>query len=301
MLFQHFFWFYSHPAVYIMILPGMGDHQRAHPDVLAQARSSATRAIAFSSASRIALLGFLVWGHHMFVAGQSRAGDRDLLVPDLPRRDPVGRQGVQLAGHAVQGLITLDAPMLYALAFLFLFTIGGLTGLFLGTLAVDIHLHDTYFVVAHFHYVMMGGTVIGVHRRPALLVAEDDGPDVQREAGRASPRRCVFIGFNVTFFTQFILGSRGMPRRYYNYLDQFQPLHAFSTVGSWIIGSGLFLTAAYPAGFAAQAAGAPDNPWGGTTLEWKTPRRPSPRTSKTAGARARAVRLPAKPVTQLNR
>jgi cytochrome c oxidase subunit 1 len=168
-----------------------------------------------------------------------------------------------------KGSISFEAPMLYAISFLLLFSIGGLTGLFLGALSVDVHLHDTYFVVAHFHFVMMGGTVIafigGLHYWWPKIFGRMYSEKLARIACAL-----IFIGFNMTFLTQFVLGSRGMPRRYYNYLDQFQPLHAFSTFGSWVLGAGLFLVAAYLLASLRKAPDAPDNPWGGTTLEWQT-------------------------------
>jgi len=159
--------------------------------------------------------------------------------------------------------------MCYAISFLLLFAIGGLTGIFLGTLSTDVHLTDTYFVVAHFHYVMMGGTVIAFVGGLHYWWPKMTGRMYNENLGRIG---CflVFWGFNQTFFTQFLLGSRGMPRRYYNYLPQFQGLHAISTVGSWILAAGFFLTAAYLLASLRKPMDAPDNPWGGTTLEWQT-------------------------------
>jgi cytochrome c oxidase subunit 1 len=168
-----------------------------------------------------------------------------------------------------RGNISLETPMCYAISFLILFAIGGLTGLFLGTLSTDVHLTDTYFVVAHFHYVMMGGNVIAFIGGLHYWWPKITGRMYNENLGRVG---CglVFVGFNMTFFTQFLLGTRGMPRRYYNYLPQFQGLHDVSTVGSWILASGLFLTAAYLLASLRKPADAPDNPWGGTTLEWQT-------------------------------
>jgi cytochrome c oxidase subunit 1 len=266
-LFQHFFWFYSHPAVYIMIVPGMAIISELIP-TFSKKTIFGYRAIAFSSVA-IALIGFLVWGHHMFVAGQSQLASTIFSALTFLVAIPSAVKVFNWLATMYRGSISLDAPMLYALSFLLLFAIGGLTGIYLGALSVDVHLTDTYFVVAHFHYVMMGGTVIaflgGLHYWWPKMFGRMYNEKLARVACAL-----VFIGFNMTFFTQFILGSRGMPRRYYNYLDQFQPLHAFSTFGSWILGLGLTLAAVSLLAAFRQPKNVPRNPWGGRTLEWET-------------------------------
>jgi len=266
-LFQHFFWFYSHPAVYIMILPGMAIISELIP-TFSKKTMFGYRAVAYSSVS-LALLSFIVWGHHMFVAGQSQLATVVFSALTFLVAIPSGVKMFNWLGTMYKGNISLETPMLYAISFLLLFAIGGLTGIFLGTLSTDVHLTDTYFVVAHFHYVMMGGTVIafigGLHYWWPKMTGR-----MYNEKLGAIGCALVFIGFNMTFLTQFFLGSKGMPRRYYNYLDQFQPLHAFSTYGSWVIGAGMFLTAGYLLASLRKPMDAPDNPWGGTTLEWKT-------------------------------
>jgi cytochrome c oxidase subunit 1 len=265
-LFQHFFWFYSHPAVYIMILPGMGIISEVIA-VHARRPIFGYRAIAFSSVA-LALLGFLVWGHHMFVSGQSELASTIFSFLTFFVAIPSGVKIWNWLATMWGGSIKMTVPMCWAVAFLILFSIGGLTGVYLGMLSIDIHLHDTYFVVAHFHYVMMGGTVMaflaGLHHWWPKIT----GRMYNETMGKVA---CllVFVGFNMTFFTQFILGSRGMPRRYYNYLDQFQPLHAFSTVGSWVIGSGFLLMLSYLLVSLRSGEKAAQNPWGGASLEWK--------------------------------
>ena len=266
-LFQHFFWFYSHPAVYIMILPGMGIISELI-GVHARRKVFGYGAIAFSSVA-IALIGFLVWGHHMFVAGQSELAAVIFSFLTFFVAIPSGVKVFNWLATLWGSSISFKTPMLYALGFLFLFTIGGVTGLFLGMLGVDIHLHDTYFVVAHFHYVMMGGTVMaflgGLHHWWPKMTGK-----MYPEKPAKLAWGLIFVGFNATFFTQFFLGSRGMPRRYYNYLDQFQPLHAFSTVGAYILGLGFLVMFIYLLQSLKSGAKAPANPWGGASLEWKT-------------------------------
>ena len=266
-LFQHFFWFYSHPAVYIMILPGMAIISELIP-TFSRKTMFGYRAVAYSSIS-LALLSFIVWGHHMFVAGQSQLATVIFSALTFLVAIPSGVKMFNWLGTMYKGNISLETPMLYAISFLLLFAIGGLTGIFLGALATDVHLTDTYFVVAHFHYVMMGGTVIAFIGGLHYWWPKMTGRMYNETLGRIGCT-LVFIGFNMTFLTQFFLGSRGMPRRYYNYLDQYQPLHAFSTYGSWVLGSGLFLTAFYLLASLRKPMDAPDNPWGGTTLEWTT-------------------------------
>jgi cytochrome c oxidase subunit 1 len=266
-LFQHFFWFYSHPAVYIMILPGMAIISELIP-TFSKKTIFGYRAIAYSSVS-LALVSFIVWGHHMFVAGQSQLATVVFSALTFLVAIPSGVKVFNWLTTMYKGNIVMASPMLYATSFLILFAIGGLTGIFLGTLSTDIHLTDTYFVVAHFHYVMMGSTVTafigGLHYWWPKMTGRMYNEKLAKIAAVLW-----FIGFNATFLPQFIMGSQGMPRRYYNYLDQFQPFHAFSTFGSWIIGFSLFMTLAYLLASLRKPADAPDDPWGGTTLEWKT-------------------------------
>jgi cytochrome c oxidase subunit 1 len=266
-LFQHFFWFYSHPAVYIMILPAMGVISELIP-VFSHKKIFGYKAIAYSSFG-IAFISFLVWGHHMFISGQSPLASMIFSFLTFLVAIPSGVKVFNWIATMYKGSIWLQTPMLYALSFLFLFTIGGLTGLFLGTLATDVHLTDTYFVVAHFHYVMMGGTVMAFLGALHYWWPKMFGRLYSVKWSRIGTA-LVFIGFNVTFMTQFVLGSKGMPRRYYSYLDQYRPLNFYSSVGSWILAAGFIITAIYLIHSLVKGKIAGNNPWGGLTFEWMT-------------------------------
>ena len=265
-LFQHFFWFYSHPAVYIMIVPAFGVIGEIIP-VFSRKRIFGYKFIAISSLA-IAFLGFLVWGHHMFVSGQSVLAGTIFSAITFLIAIPTAIKVFNWITTMYKGVIHLDTPMLYALAFLWVFTIGGLTGIFLAVMSVDVHLHDTYFVVAHFHYVMMGGAITAFMGGLHYWWPKFTGKMYAENWGRAGAF-LVFLGLNVTFFPQFILGSRGMPRRYYNYLPEFQPLHVLSTLGAYTLGIGFLLTAYYLVKSLRTGKTAPANPWGGSTLEWQ--------------------------------
>ncbi|MEL7335742.1 MAG: cbb3-type cytochrome c oxidase subunit I, partial [Planctomycetota bacterium] len=263
--YQHFFWFYSHPAVYIMILPAFGIISElisvhSHKSIFGY------RFIAYSSIA-IALLGFLVWGHHMFTSGMGPLTTIIFSALTFTVSVPSAIKVFNWLATMFKGSISLTTPMCYAIAFIFLFSIGGLTGLFLGTLSVDRHLHDTYFVVAHFHYVMMGGTLVAFlgglfHWWPKIV-----GKMYNEQMGRLS---ClvVFVGFNLAFLPQFVLGTRGMPRRYATYDPEFAFLHQFSTFGSLILGVGLVIALFVLLHSLWRGRRAPSNPWGGATLEW---------------------------------
>src|SRR5687767_2550096 len=265
-LFQHFFWFYSHPAVYIMIVPAFGVIGDIIP-VFSRKRIFGYKFIAISSLA-IAFLGFLVWGHHMFVSGQSVLAGSIFSAITFLIAIPTAIKVFNWITTMYKGSIHLDTPMMYALAFLWVFTIGGLTGVFLAVMSVDIHLHDTYFVVAHFHYVMMGGAITALLGGIHYWWPKAFGRMYNEKLGQIASL-LVFAGLNITFFPQFIMGTRGMPRRYYNYLPEFEALHQLSTIGAYILGLGFVMTAAYLIASFKKKADAPANPWGGTTLEWQ--------------------------------
>ena len=271
LLYQHLFWIYSHPAVYIMILPAMGVISEVIP-VFARKRIFGYKAIAFSSIA-IASVGSLVWGHHMFVSGQSDLASLIFSLLTFLVAVPSAIKVFNWVATLYKGSIELKPPLLFALTFIFLFSIGGLTGLFQGALAVNIHLHDTYWIVGHFHYVIFGGMGFGflaaVHYWfPKMFGRMYDW----KRAARAW--LILFIGFNVLYFPMLILGWEGMPRRYYDYPPQFHTLHLISTIGSWILIAGLIwiFFNLFQALRKGERAG--DNPWGGATLEWQIPSPP---------------------------
>ena len=267
LLFQHLFWFYSHPAVYIMILPGMGIVSELIT-CFARKPIFGYKVMAYSILS-IAGLGFLVWGHHMFVSSQSLYAGLVFSLLSFMVSVPSAIKVFNWIATLWRGSISFRTPLLYALGFVALFTVGGLTGIFLATLAVDVHLHDTYFVIAHFHYIMVGGMVMaylgGVHYWWPKI------------SGRLYPERLaraaaviIFIGFNLTFFPQFVLGYLGMPRRYALYPPEFQTLNVISTGGAVVLGIGYFLPLVYLTWSFFRGAHAGPNPWHATGLEWQT-------------------------------
>ena len=270
-LFQHLFWFYSHPAVYIMILPGMG--------VVSEIITCFARKPVFGynfiamSSIAIAVLGFVVWGHHLFTSSQSVYAALIFSILSFAVAIPSAVKVFNWGATLYRGAISFEAPMLYALGFIGLFTVGGLTGLFLAAIGLDLHVHDTYFVVAHFHYIMVGGAVLaflgGLHFWWPKMFGRMY-PEVPARIAAV----LVFVGFNLTFFPQFILGYLGMPRRYHAYPDEFQVLNVMSTAGASILAVGYLLPFAYLLWSLKFGAKAADNPWGATGLEWTTPSPP---------------------------
>ncbi len=270
-LFQHMFWFYSHPAVYIMVLPGMG--------VISEIIASMTRKaifgyhfVAFSSLA-IAVFGFLVWGHHMFTSSQSMYAGMVFSLISFAVAIPSAIKVFNWVATIYKGSVSYDTPMIYALAFLGLFMVGGMTGLFLAALGLDIHLHDTYFVVAHFHYVMVGGQVIAYLGGLHFWWPKMTGRMYSETWGRISAV-IIFLGFNLTFFPQFVLGYLGMPRRYHAYVPEFQFLHVLSSAGASVLALGFFVPAIYLTWSLFYGKKATANPWQAYGLEWQTPSPP---------------------------
>ncbi|MBV8904750.1 MAG: cytochrome c oxidase subunit I [Acidobacteriia bacterium] len=270
-LFQHLFWFYSHPAVYIMVLPGMG--------VISELVSTYARKavygyafVAFSSMA-IAVIGFLVWGHHLYVSGQSLYANLLFSFLSYFVAIPSAVKVFNWTATLYKGSISYDTPMLYAFGFIGLFTVGGLTGLFVASLGLDVHVTDTYFVIAHFHYVMVGGTIMaylgGVHYWWPKMTGRMY-PEVFARLSAVT----VFLGFNLTFFPQFILGYLGMPRRYHVYPPEYQVLHVLSSAGASILAVGYIMPAIYLLWSLRYGPVAGRNPWGATGLEWTIPSPP---------------------------
>jgi cytochrome c oxidase subunit 1 len=266
-LFQHLFWFYSHPAVYIMVLPSMGIISEIVP-TFARKQIYGYKFIAFSSVA-IAVLGFLVWGHHLFVSGQSVYAGMVFSFLSYAVAIPSAVKVFNWTATLHKSSLSFDAPMLYAFGFIGLFTIGGLTGLFVAALGVNVHVHDTYFVIAHFHYIMVGGAVMGYLGGIHYWWPKISGRRYPEGWARLAAL-IVFVGFNLTFFPQFLLGYMGMPRRYYAYPPEFQTLNVMSTAGASILGIGYVLPLIYLIWSMRYGPVAESNPWPSTGLEWQT-------------------------------
>jgi cytochrome c oxidase subunit 1 len=270
-LYQHLFWIYSHPAVYIMILPAMGAISEIIP-TFAHRTIFGYKAIVMSSMG-IAGVGSLVWAHHMFTSGMSQVAIITFSLLTFLVAIPSAIKIFNWVSTLHRGSIELRAPMLFALGFIFLFSIGGLTGLFQGALAINVHIHDTYFIVGHFHYVMFGGTGFAFFGALHYWYPKMFGR-LYNERTAVVAFILMFVGFNVFYFTFLVLGLEGMPRRYYDHLPNFHRGHLIATVGSWILIAGLLIMVYNLVRGLFRKVEVPANPWGGVTLEWTVPSPP---------------------------
>jgi cytochrome c oxidase subunit 1 len=267
LLYQHLFWTYSHPAVYIMILPAMGAITEILP-TFAKRTVFGYKAIALSSMA-IAAVGSLVWAHHMFTSGMSQFAIMLFSLLTMVVAVPSAIKVFNWIATLYKGSIDFQPPLLYALTFIFLFCIGGLTGVMQGAVSVNVHVHDTYFIVGHFHYVMFGGTGFAFFAALLYWFPKMFGR-MYSSTGAYVAWVPMFIGFNMLYFTMLVLGLQGMPRRYYNHLPMFNTGHEVATVGSWFLVLGLIIFFANLAVGLFRGAKAGPNPWGGVTLEWTT-------------------------------
>jgi cytochrome c oxidase subunit 1 len=272
-LFQHIFWFYSHPAVYIMILPAMGVVSELIPP-FTRKPVFGYKFVAMASVA-IAAVGFLVWGHHMFVSGQSMYAGLIFSFLSYVVAVPSAVKVFNWTASLHKASISFQVPLLYAFGFIGLFTIGGLTGLVLAAMAVDVHVHDTYFVIAHFHYIMVGGTIMAYMGAIHYWWPKMTGCMYPEGLAKLA---CliIFVGFNLTFFPQFIVGYQGMNRRYWTYAPEFQVLNVLSSAGASILAVGYALPLFYLLWSLFYAKEAGPNPWGATGLEWQTQSPPMP-------------------------
>ncbi len=266
-LFQHLFWFYSHPAVYIMVLPGFAVVSEVIP-CFSRRPIFGYKFVALSSVA-IAVFGFLVWGHHLFVSGQSMYAGAVFSILSFMVAIPSSIKVFNWTATMYKGSIRFDAPMLYCLAFIGLFMMGGVTGLMVASLAIDVHVHDTYFIISHFHYIMVGGTVSaylgGIHFWWPKMTGRTYSEFWARLAAILD-----FVGFNLTFFPQYVLGYLGMPRRYFEYRPEFQVLNVLSTAGATVLAIGMVMPMVYLLLSLRGPKNAGPNPWGATGLEWHT-------------------------------
>ena len=266
-LYQHLFWIYSHPAVYIMILPAMGVVSEIIP-VFARRTIFGYKFIAMSSIA-IALFGSLVWAHHMFTVGMSDAAQLIFSLLTMVVAIPSAIKVFNWTATLYKGSIELSTPLLFVLAFIFQFTIGGLTGIMQGILSIDIMIHDTSFIVAHFHYVMFGGTGFGLFAALHYWFPKMFGKMYNQKVSKTA-FWLLFVGFNTLYFPMFIMGWLGMPRRYYDYLPEFHIYHLISTIGSWILVTGiLIMFGNLIKALLSSKKFTEKNPWGGETLEWQ--------------------------------
>ncbi len=271
LLFEHLFWIYSHPAVYIMILPAMGVVTEIYP-VFAQRTIFGYKAIAFSSLA-IAFVSYAVWGHHMFTSGMSDTARILFSFITFLVAVPTGVKVFNWIATLYKGAIRFGTPMLFALSFIFLFSIAGMTGLTISTLSLNLYLHGTYFIVAHFHYTMFGGAAFAFFAGLHYWFPKMTGRMYHEKTAQLA-WLIMFVGFNVLYFTMFLLGLQGMPRRYFQYLPRFHTNHVISTVGSWILAVGLIMMFGNLIRSIFKGQKAAMNPWGGTTLEWQIPSPP---------------------------